>query len=78
MLRQMEVFASHRYDPPISALNNSFPSKHVSLRVVVITVCCLFQVRRRNTVGITIILATFPRGIHWVADIVAGAAKSAA
>jgi hypothetical protein len=38
-------------------------------------------VRLRNTVTalrITIILATFLRGIHWVADIVAGAAKSAA
>jgi len=72
MLRQIfrsEVFASHRYDPSISALNNSFPSTHVSLRVVVIIVCCLFQVRLRNTVtalGITIILATFLRGIHWV------------
>ena len=62
---------------PISALNNSFPSTHVSLTVVVIAVCWLFQVRLRNTVtalGVTIILATFLLGIHWVADILAGAA----
>ena len=45
------------------------------------TVCYLFQVRLHNTVtalGITIIVATFLRGIQRVADIVAGAAKSAA
>lgn len=62
---------------PISALNNSFPSTHVSLMVVVIAVCWLFQVRLRNTVtalGITVILATFLLGIHWLADILAGAA----
>jgi membrane-associated phospholipid phosphatase len=62
---------------PISALNNSFPSTHVSLTVVVIAVCWLFQVRLRNVVtalGITVILATFLLGIHWLADIVAGIA----
>jgi membrane-associated phospholipid phosphatase len=62
---------------PISALNNSFPSTHVSLTVVVIAVCWLFQVRLRNTVtalGITVILATFLLGIHWLADILAGIA----
>jgi len=62
---------------PISALNNSFPSTHVSLTVVVIAVCWLFQVRLRNTVtalGMTVILATFVLGIHWLADIIAGTA----
>jgi membrane-associated phospholipid phosphatase len=65
---------------PISALNNSFPSTHVSLTVVVIAVCWLFQVRLRNTVtalGITVILATFLLGIHWLADILAGVAAGA-
>lgn len=62
---------------PISALNNSFPSTHVSLTVVVITVCWVFHVRLRNTVtalGTTVILATFVLGIHWLADIIAGIA----
>jgi membrane-associated phospholipid phosphatase len=62
---------------PISALNNSFPSTHVSLTVVVIAVCWLFHVRLRNAVtalGITVILATFLLGIHWLADILAGVA----
>jgi PAP2 superfamily protein len=65
---------------PISALNHSFPSTHVSLTVVVIAICWLFEVRLRNTVtalGVTVTLATFPLGIHWVADILAGAAAVA-
>ncbi len=60
---------------PISALDNSFPSTHVSLTVVIIAVCWLFQVRLRATVtalGTTVILATFVLGIHWLADILAG------
>lgn len=60
---------------PISALNNSFPSTHVSLTVVVIAVCWWFNVRLRYTVtalGLTIILSTFILGIHWLADIIAG------
>ena len=62
---------------PLSALNNCFPSTHVSLTVIIITVCWLFQVRLRNTItalGLTVILATFVLGIHWLADIVAGVA----
>jgi hypothetical protein len=35
---------------PMSALNNSFPSTHVSLSVILILVCWLFQVRLRTTV----------------------------
>ena len=60
---------------PISALNNSFPSTHVSLTVVVIAVCWWFNARLRHTVtalGLTVILSTFVLGIHWLADIVAG------
>jgi membrane-associated phospholipid phosphatase len=61
---------------PMSALNNSFPSTHVSLTVIMIVVCWLFQVRLRNTVtalATTVILATFVLGIHWLADMIAGA-----
>ena len=61
---------------PMSALNNSFPSTHVSLTVIMIIVCWLFEVRLRNTVtalGTTVILATFVLGIHWLADMIAGA-----
>lgn len=62
---------------PISALNNSFPSTHVSLTVIIIAVCWLFHVRLRQTVtalAMTVILATFVLGIHWLADILAGIA----
>jgi membrane-associated phospholipid phosphatase len=61
---------------PMSALNNSFPSTHVSLTVIIIAVCWLFNVRLRNMVtalGLTVVLATFFLGIHWLADIIAGA-----
>jgi len=60
---------------PISALNNCFPSTHVSLTVVMLAVCWLFHVRFRATItalGTTVILATFVLGIHWLADIIAG------
>jgi membrane-associated phospholipid phosphatase len=60
---------------PFSALNNCFPSTHVSLTVIVIAICWLFQVRFRNTVtalGATVILSTFVLGIHWLPDIAAG------
>ena len=62
---------------PLSAINNSFPSTHVSLTVIVIFVCWLFHVRLRSTVtalGMTVIIATFVLGIHWLADIIAGVA----
>src|SRR5207342_593159 len=60
---------------PISALNNCFPSTHVSLTVIIVAVCWLFHVRLRATVtvlGATVVLATFVLGIHWLADIIAG------
>lgn len=60
---------------PMSALNNSFPSTHVSLTVIIITVCWLFNVRLRisaTALGLTVVLATFVLGIHWLADIIAG------
>ena len=60
---------------PMSALNDCFPSFHVSMTVVLIATCYLFQIRLRTVVfflGIIIILSTFVLGIHWVADILAG------
>jgi membrane-associated phospholipid phosphatase len=61
---------------PLSGINNSFPSTHVSLTVIMIAVAWLFQVRLRSTVtalGMLVIVSTFALGIHWVADIIAGA-----
>ena len=60
---------------PISALNNCFPSTHVSLAVIIVAVCWLFQIRLRNAVtvmGLMVILSTFVLGIHWLGDIIAG------
>ena len=65
---------------PMSGLNNSFPSTHVSLSVILILVCWVFNVRFRTTVTAlttTVILATFVLGIHWLADIIAGLAVGA-
>ena len=62
---------------PVSGLDNCFPSTHVSLTVILILVCYLFQVRFRACVlalGLTVILSTFVLGIHWMADMTAGLA----
>ena len=66
-----------RWIRPISGLDNCFPSSHTSLTVILILVCYHYQVRFRTTVlglGLTVILATYVLGIHWVPDIVAGVA----
>jgi membrane-associated phospholipid phosphatase len=60
---------------PISALDNSFPSFHVSLTTLVITACFLFKVPGRTAlaaIGATVVLATFVLGIHWIPDMLAG------
>ena len=60
---------------PISGLDNSFPSTHVSFTVIIILVCFLFGVRMRysmSALGLTIILSTYVLGIHWIADMIAG------
>lgn len=65
---------------PISGLDNCFPSMHVALTVLVILLGYWCRVRWRHSVlclGGTIILSTFFLGIHWVADIVVGAASGA-
>jgi len=62
---------------PISALDNCFPSTHVSLMIILILACFLFQVRLRMMVlmlGLTVILATFVLGVHWLPDMAAGVA----
>lgn len=62
---------------PISALDNCFPSTHVSLTVVIVLVGYLAGVRMRNTIavlGVPIVLSTFVLGIHWLPDIAAGLA----
>jgi len=62
---------------PISGLDNSFPSFHVSLSVVIVLICFFFKVRFRTTsliLAILVILSTFILGIHWGPDILAGIA----
>jgi DNA-binding SARP family transcriptional activator/membrane-associated phospholipid phosphatase len=62
---------------PISAVDNSFPSFHVSLTVALVLTSFAFRLRYRWSVaflGAPIILATMVLGIHWLTDVVAGAA----
>jgi membrane-associated phospholipid phosphatase len=62
---------------PISALDNSFPSFHVSLTVLLVLISFLFRLRYRWSVlflGIPVALATLVLGIHWLTDVIAGAA----
>jgi len=62
---------------PISAMDNCFPSSHVSLTVVLILVGYLSGLRWRHTIcalGTSVALSTFVLGIHWLPDIVAGVA----
>jgi DNA-binding SARP family transcriptional activator/membrane-associated phospholipid phosphatase len=62
---------------PISGLDNSFPSVHVSLTVLAVLASFVFHLRLRWTVlylGVAVVLATLVLGIHWLADVIAGAA----
>lgn len=62
---------------PISGLDNSFPSVHVSLTVLAVLASFAFRLRLRWTVlylGAAVVLATLVLGIHWLADVIAGAA----
>jgi len=62
---------------PLSGLDNSFPSFHVSLSFVIIGVSYFLKLQFRHSIlalGITIILSTFVLGIHWLPDIIAGLA----
>jgi membrane-associated phospholipid phosphatase len=62
---------------PISAMDNCFPSTHVSLTVVLILVSYMAGLRLRHTfcaLGTSVAISTFVLGIHWLPDIVAGVA----
>ena len=62
---------------PISGLDNSFPSTHTSMSVLVAFVAIRRRLRYRWTVAplaAMVVLSTFVLGIHWLPDIVAGAA----
>jgi membrane-associated phospholipid phosphatase len=62
---------------PISGLDNCFPSMHAALSVLVILLAYWCRSRWRHCVaclGATIILSTFFLGVHWIPDIVMGAA----
>jgi DNA-binding SARP family transcriptional activator/ABC-type phosphate/phosphonate transport system substrate-binding protein/membrane-associated phospholipid phosphatase len=65
---------------PISALDNSFPSFHVSLSVVIVSLSIIYRLRFRWSVlfiGLTVALATIALGIHWITDAIAGIAAGA-
>ncbi|MHC4819736.1 MAG: phosphatase PAP2 family protein, partial [Planctomycetota bacterium] len=60
---------------PFSGLDNCFPSFHVSLTVVVVTLAFLYRLRFRWSalwIGLLIIVSTSVLGIHWLTDIAAG------
>ncbi len=60
---------------PISALDNSFPSFHTSLSVVISATAFAYRLplwRMTSFLSGTIILATIALGIHWIPDLIAG------
>jgi membrane-associated phospholipid phosphatase len=62
---------------PISGLDNCFPSFHVSLTVVMVSLAFLYRLRYRWSalwIGFLITLSTSVLGIHWLTDIAAGLA----
>jgi membrane-associated phospholipid phosphatase len=62
---------------PISGLDNSFPSNHVSLIVLAATASLIFAVPfRKCTIPLaaTVVLSTFVLGEHWLPDMLAGLA----
>ena len=62
---------------PISGIDNCFPSVHTSLTAVLVAVAFRYRIRLRwcvTALGITVVLATFVLGIHWIPDIAAGIA----
>lgn len=65
---------------PMSGLDNSFPSFHVSMSVAIALVCFRFRLPFRRSVAAlatTVVLSTFVLGIHWLPDILAGVALGA-
>lgn len=74
-----DLWSSHLIDAlrPMSGLDNCFPSFHVSMTVIAILVAYRFRLRLRVAalgLGSTVVLSTLVLGIHWIADMIAGAA----
>lgn len=66
---------------PISAIDNCFPSTHVSITVILILLAYTFQMGLRHcmlALGLAVILSTYVLGIHWLPDIATGFAAGAA
>jgi len=62
---------------PIRALDTGFPFSHVSLIVIAILVCSVYQVSLRLavlTLGLAVMIATFFMGVYWVPFIAVGMA----
>lgn len=62
---------------PISGLDNSFPSFHVASAVIVALLGYVYALRYRHAIAclaLAVILSTFMLGIHWIPDMIAGAA----
>ncbi|HXT21060.1 MAG TPA: phosphatase PAP2 family protein [Thermoanaerobaculia bacterium] len=62
---------------PMSGLDNCFPSFHVSMTTIAVLVCFRFGAKMRMAalgLGATVALSTVVLGIHWVGDVLAGAA----
>lgn len=64
---------------PISGLDNCFPSMHVALAVIVVLAAYHLRSPWRHSVaclGGTVVLSTLFLGIHWLPDMVMGAASA--
>ena len=61
----------------MSALNNCFPSLQTSMTVVLVLCCFVHRVNFRLTMvplGAIVMFSGYALGIHWIADVIAGAA----
>ena len=62
---------------PMSALDNCFPSFHSSMTVIIVLCCFVYRVGFRSMIlpiGAMVLLSTYALGVHWIGDVVAGAA----
>jgi membrane-associated phospholipid phosphatase len=67
--RLIEIFR------PISAIDNCFPSSHVSITVILVLAVYTFQMPLKHCIfalGLAIIVSTYVIGIHWLPDIGTG------
>jgi membrane-associated phospholipid phosphatase len=66
---------------PMSALDNCFPSFHTSMTVVLVLCAFLHRLRFRVVLiplGVMVVLSTYALGVHWIGDVVTGAAVGCA